>query len=452
MAHKGQKETSSPAVAKGEVDRYLSGTPRSRKLFEEAMLYLPGGSTRLSIYFRPYPPYMVRGKGCRVWDADGNEYIDFISNYTSLILGHSNPDVVAAASGQLGYGCAFGGPTESEIELAKLLCRRMPSIQRIRFTNSGTEATLNAMRAARAFTGKEIMAKFEGAYHGSHDFASVSVGPPLELAGPESEPKGVISSKGIPACVLNETLILPYNDRAAVEKLILKNKSRLAAVIVDPVMCMAGLIRPEGDFLGWLCDFARAQGILMIFDEVISFRLAPGGAQEYFGVRADLTALGKIIGGGFAIGAFGGRADIMALFDASEKDPEIRHAGTFNGNPVAMKAGLATVRQLSAELYVRLEKRCSMLQSKLEGLFSRMRINARVSTIGSLFNLHFTKGELKDYRSAARGDKALLYKTFIGLLNEGIMIASRGLGCISAAIEEEQIELFTKKLEKVLDR
>ncbi|MBI4593373.1 MAG: aminotransferase class III-fold pyridoxal phosphate-dependent enzyme, partial [Candidatus Rokubacteria bacterium] len=317
-----------------ELNEYLAKTARSRTLFEEALAVMPGGNSRTTTFFDPYPFYVQRGQGATIWDADGVARLDFNGNYTSLILGHAPPEVVKAAQEAAAQGLSFPGPTEHEIRLAEMLTRRIPSLEAVRFTNSGTEATMNAVRAARAFTGRAKIAKFEGAYHGTHDWVLVSVSPELKAAGGRRHPKPVAWSAGVPPAVLKHTVVLPWNDAEACEQIIEKEAPSLAGVLVDPLLGIGGVIPPADGFLPRLRAVTERHGVLVIFDEVISFRVAWGGAQERSGVRPDLTTLGKIIGGGLPVGAFGGRRDVMAAFDPrGAGDPgrsaaRIVHGGT----------------------------------------------------------------------------------------------------------------------------
>ena len=293
------------------IDDYVARTPRSRELFERATASLPGGSTRTTVYTAPYPPYVESGAGLRIRDVDGNEYRDFLGNYTSLILGHAHPAVVAAVETQVRRGSAFAAPTETEVELAEEIRERVPSIERLRFTSSGTEATMFAIRAARAFTGRPLIARFDHSYHGTHD--------------------GVMTgTDGVPEVMSGLVVDLPWGDPDGIEAALRGRESDVAAIIIEPVQGAGGVRAPEPGFLPFLRSFTERHGALLIFDEIISFRIAPGGAQERYGVRPDLTTLGKIIGGGYPLAAFGGRADVMEIFDA-RRPGAVSHGGTFNG-------------------------------------------------------------------------------------------------------------------------
>ncbi|MFQ5829115.1 MAG: aspartate aminotransferase family protein [Candidatus Methylomirabilia bacterium] len=431
---------------------YETKTARSRALHEEALRVMPGGNSRSTTFFDPYTFYMARGTGARIWDVDGVERLDFNGNYTSLILGHAPPPVVKAIQEAAALGVSFPGPTEHEVRLAEMLCRRISSLERVRFANSGTEATMNAVRAARAFTGRHKIAKFEGAYHGTHDWVMVSVSPDVKEAGSRRRPRPVLWAEGIPPAVSKHVVVLPWNDAAACEKILTREGEQLAALLVDPLLGIGGIIPPVEGFLQRLRELTERLGILLIFDEVISFRVAPGGAQERFGIRPDLTTLGKIIGGGLAVGAFGGRADVMAMFDPRSGRGRISHGGTFNANPVTMVGGVATMEQLTPEAYRRLDALGDRLRAGVTALLRGRKLAGQVSGVGSLFCLHWTKRPLVDYRSSRPADPKAPLRTFLGLVGEGILLSQRGLGCCSLAMTDEDIDQFVAALGRILDR
>jgi glutamate-1-semialdehyde 2,1-aminomutase len=384
-------------------------------MFERATVSLPGGSTRTTIFSAPYPPYMARGAGIHTWDLDGNEYRDFLGNYTSLILGHAHPEVVAAVEPQVRRGSAFAAPTETEIELAEEIRSRLPSIERIRFTNSGTEATMFAIRAARAFTGRDLLAKFEGAYHGTHDTV---------LAG----------SPGVPESTSSLVLELPWGDAEGVERGIAGREQELAAVIIEPVQGAGGVRPATPEFLRFLRDLTRRIGALLIFDEVIAFRVGPNGAQGRLGgVRPDLTTLGKIIGGGYPSGAFGGREAVMAQFDARQPGALV-HGGTFNGNPVAAAAGLATLRHLTPERYADLERMGDRLRADLSSAFEREGLDARTGGVASIFQVF--PGSSLVAPEGLTPQSAL----FLGLLLDGFHLAPRGMGALATPTTEADLD------------
>jgi len=397
------------------IDDYLARTPRSRVLFERATGSLPGGSTRTTVYTTPYPPYVESGSGLWIRDVDGNAYRDFLCNYTSLILGHAHPDVVAAVEAQVRRGSAFAAPTETEVELAEEIRRRVPSIERLRFTSSGTEATMFAIRAARAFTGRPLLAKFERSYHGTHDGV---------MAG----------TAGVPDAMSGLVVELPWGDLDGIETVLRGRLHELAAIIIEPVQGAGGVRAPEPGFLESLRALADRAGALLIFDEIISFRVAPGGAQERFAVRPDLTTLGKIIGGGYPLAAFGGREDVMAVFDA-RRPGSISHGGTFNGSPVAAAAGLATLRALTPEAYGRLDDLGERVRRRVGATIERERLDARVSAVGSLFQVFSGPGATA-FATGVAGGPTL----FLALLLEGFYLAPRGMGAIPAIATEDDVD------------
>lgn len=382
---------------------------------------------------------------------DGTERIDFQSNMTSLVLGHAHPAVTAALHPVVDRGLVFGAPSEPQIRLAEILVDRIPSVQKVRFTNSGTEATMNCIRAARAFTGRSKIAKAEGGYHGTHDVASVSVHPALEEAGEPSRPISRADTMGVPRSVVSEVLVFPYNDVDAARSLIEEQASELAAVIIEPVMGSAGFIPGTPEFLAMLREVTEQHGIVLIFDEVISFRISPGGGQEHYGVIPDLTALGKIIGGGLPIGAFGGSEQLMGLFDPTT-GPSVAHAGTFQGNPMAMTAGIATLEQLDVAEYERLAAITAELASVIETSFARVGIACQVTRAGSLYGVHFTSTPVVDYRSAKTTDLRLRERVFLGLMNEGIFNRPGLGGALSSPMDSDDIAAYGESLGRVTAR
>ena len=435
-----------------EQGEYVSKTGRSRALHEEAVGVMPGGNSRTTTFFDPYPFYIDHGQGAHVWDADGNARLDFNGNYTSLILGHAPDLVIKAVREASEKGLSFPGPTESEIALAAELTRRIPSIETLRFTNSGTEATMNAVRLARAFTGRPKIAKFEGAYHGTHDWVLVSVSPAVKASGSRTNPKALPASDGIPPAVMKHVVVLPWNDAEACEKILEKEGANIAGLLVDPLLGVGGILAPVPGFLERLREITTKLGIVLIFDEVISFRVARGGAQERFNVRPDLTTLGKIIGGGLPVGAFGGRADIMTAYDPRKGGARISHGGTFNANPLTMAAGLATMQALTPEAYARLDALGDRLRGGVTRLLEATRRKGQVTGVGSLFCLHWATGELTDYRSSRPKDPEAPMRVFLGLLNEGIILSQRGLGACSLAMGDEDVDRFVNALARVVAR
>ena len=435
-----------------ELNEYSGKTSRSRALHEEALAVMPGGNSRTTTFFDPYPFYFQRGQGAHVWDADDVERIDFNGNSTSLILGHAPPEVVKAVQSVAEQGLSFPGPTEHEIRLAEMLVRRVPSLESVRFTNSGTEATMNAVRLARAFTGRPKLAKFEGAFHGTHDWVMVSVTGETKTWGSRRRPKAVAWSDGIPGTILKQVVVLPWNDAEACEEILGQEAQNLAAVIVDPYLCNGGLIPPADGFLPRLREVTERHGIVLIMDEVISFRVSWGGAQERLGIRPDLSTFGKIIGGGLPVGAFGGRKDIMDAYDPRKGSPRISQGGTFNANPVTMAAGVATLNALTPEAYTRLDALGERLRGGVSRLLANTRRRGQVTGAGSLLWLHWTSETLTDYRSTKPKEPDMPMRVFLGLLNEGIFTTQRGLGACSLAMGDADIDRFVNALARVLAR
>jgi glutamate-1-semialdehyde 2,1-aminomutase len=436
-----------------ELNGYYETTSKARSHYEIACKYLPGGTTRTLSFFQPYPVFIERGEGCRIFDVDGNERIDFFNNATSLILGHANPAVVTAVQERVAQGTAFHAPTMMEVELAKLLCERVPSVERVRFMNSGTEAVLMALRAARAFTGKMKIGKMEGGYHGSADHVSVSVHPDLAQAGPATRPKSLPDSAGISRKTLSEVVVMPFNNAEAIERIVKREKSNLACVIVEPMLGAGGIIPAQKSFLSELRRITRENDVLLIFDEVQTLRHSWGGAQEIHGVTPDLTTLGKIIGGGFPVGAVGGKAEIMGVFDSTSGSAKVPHGGTFNGNPATMAAGLAVMKQLTRETYRHLEELGEELRGGLSSLFEKYGYKARVTGETSFFKIHFTDHEVVDYRSAQKGvNKEEQKKIFFHSLNRAIFMESQVKGCLSVPMGKAEIHKLLEVMEDYLKK
>jgi len=353
------------------------------------------------------PPALVRGEGPYVWDEAGRRYVDYVSAYGPLILGHANRAVVDAIRAAAEAGGSFGVTGHGEIRLAELICARMPSIERIRFVNSGTEAAMSALRVARAATGRDLVIKFEGGYHGHADSLLVE-------AGSGAATLSIPGSAGVPGAVAAQTLVATYNDASSVEALLASHRGQVAAVIVEPVAANMGVVAPSPGFLPALRQVTQQAGALLIFDEVITgFRVAPGGAQELYGVRADLTVLGKIIGGGLPVGAYGGRADLMDL--VAPAGP-VYQAGTLSGHPVVMAAGEATLRQLTGDVYASLEARAARLAAGLRVA------GASVARVGSLLTVFFREGLPRNFTEAKKSDTNAFARFFHSMLDAGVVL------------------------------
>jgi glutamate-1-semialdehyde 2,1-aminomutase len=430
-------------------DVYRQTTPGSRRLHQRAAAVMPGGTTRTTTYFDPYPLFIDRGEGCRIWDVDGTARLDMLGNYTAMILGHAHPKVVEAIREQAGRGTAFAAANRIEGELAEILCDRVPSLDLVRFCNSGTEATMFAMRLARAFTGRPRIARIEGGYHGTHDHAEVSTHPVPADAGPADRPLARPDSIGTPAWALEQTVVLPFNDLDAAERILREEASGVAAVILEPIIGAGGVIAATPEFLALLRSLTTELGMLLIFDEVISLRVSPGGAQELYGVIPDLTTMGKIIGGGLPVAAFGGRADVMELLDP-RRQPNLAQGGTYNGNPLGMAAGVAAMKELTPDVYQDLNRRGARVKDQLSEVFSSHGVPAQVNGVGSLFAIHFTQTPVTDYRSKATSDDRMTRDLFLGLVNHGVLLAPRAMGALSTPMGEEEIQAFIDAVDAVV--
>ncbi len=428
---------------------YSARRPRSRELFERAQEHLPGGDTRTLTYHMPFPTFMHHGNGCRLFDEDGNEYIDFFNNATSLIHGHAHPRVVQAVEQQILKGSAFASPVLSQCELAAIICRRLPSADKIRFCNSGTEATMTAVRAARAYRQRYKVLKMEGGYHGSYDLVEVSIKPKLSDTGPTAAPNAVPEHVAVTPGVLQDCLVAPYNESEPAVDLIEKHREELSAVIVEPMLGSGGMIPANPEFLAALRDATSKHGIPLIFDEVQSFRVAPGGCQELFEVVPDITILGKIIGGGYPIGAVTGNEQIMRLF--SPLEPRyLSHSGTFNGNPVSMVAGAATLQELTADEIERINHLGEMLRDRFRRVLRRVGLISRVTGIGSMAQVHFTPEKVAGWRQAVTGRMDLREMTHLLLLNRGIYTSKRVMFNISTPMSEPHVNQAARALEDSL--
>ena len=429
---------------------YPGSFPKSRQLFERARKVMPGGNTRTTVYIDPFPIYAERGEGCRVWDVDGNVFYDCINNFTAMIHGYAQLEAVAAVNTQMPHGSAFGAPTLSEIELAELLVDRLPSADQIRFANSGTEAVMMAIKAARAFTDRPKIVKIEGAYHGSYDFAEVSLDSAPANWG--DMPNSTAYAKGTPRGVLDDVIAVPFNDAEAAEAVFSAHGAEIAAVLIAPMPNRAGLIPARRDYLERLVKAAHAAGALVIFDEVISFRLGYSGAQGLWDIRPDLTALGKIIGGGFPVGAIAGRAEVMVVFDPTQGKPALPHGGTFTANPVTMRAGIAAMQALTQDSFAHLDALGERLRDGTNAALKKHGLPGSCVGLGSLFKVHFTDNPISDYRSVypSAKEKAKLDRFHKGLLDRGVLSASYGLFALSTPMTMADAEAILAAIDDTL--
>ncbi len=388
----------------------------SKELFEKAKKLIPGGVNSPVRAFQPYPFFTERGNGSRIFDVDGNEYIDYCLAYGPLLLGHAHPKIVEAVKAQLDKGALYGTPTEQEVELAELICSVVPSAEMVRLVSTGGEATMSAIRAARGYTGKKKIMKFEGCYHGAHDYVLVK-------AGSGATTFGMPTSIGIPEETTRNTIVVPFNDPDKFKKAVKENKADLAAVIVEPVIGNIGLVLPREGFLETLREVTENYGIVLIFDEVITgFRLALGGAQEYYGITPDMTTLGKVMGGGFPIAAFAGKEEIMKMVAPSGK---VYQAGTYSGNPISVIAGLATLkflREKGKEFYNKMEEKCEALVKPLTKTIHESNVKVQINNLSSMFQLFFTETPVYDYATVKTADTGMFMKYHAKMLERGVFV------------------------------
>jgi len=386
---------------------------KSRDIYETAKEVMPAGVSSPVRAYEPYPRYVQRGRGSKIYDVDGKEYTDYCMAFGPLILGHAHPYVIEKLKEQVDLGLLYGAPVEKEIEMAKLIKNHYPSMEMIRFVNTGTEATMSAIRLARGYTGKNMIIKIEGAFHGSHDSVLVK-------AGSGATTHGAPSSLGIPKDFAKHTLVVPFNNFRAMETAIKWNKGDLAGVILEPIMGNCGPILPQEGYLQQVREITERYDLLLIFDEVITgFRLSLGGAQEYYKVKPDITTLGKILGGGLPIGAFGGRKEIMEMISPLGK---VYQAGTFSGNPLSLTAGFATIEFLKSIGYEKLNERGERIRKGLRDVLQDLHLNYQVQGIASMFQLFLTDKEVWNYEDAKTSDTKRFHQLFLKMLEKGFYL------------------------------
>jgi len=430
------------------IAEYYRRTPKSRELYFKAKRFLPGGDTRSVTFFKPYPLFMAFGVGCKIYDVDGNEYVDFINNYSSQVLGHAHPSVVKAVQERFAKGNAFAAPVEEAIELASILCNRIPSIETLRFANSGTEAIMMAIRAARFYTGRSKIVKVEGGYHGSSTYAEVSIKPDINKIEDYEYPEG-IPELGVLTSAAKEVLIVPFNNIEITEKIIRENKRDIAAFIIEPIAFVMGTIPVRKDYLKFVREITEDMDIILIFDEVVTFRVSEGGAQEFYGITPDMTCLGKMIGGGLPIGAFGGKEEIMDVF-SPEREEHLTHSRTFNANAATMAAGIAVMKEYKKDKIEKINKLGNTLRKEITKTFEEHGVIAKITGEASLFNIHFTPNEIYNYRTASTADKEIMRLLHIHLLNKGVFMAPRGAGNLSTPMDKKEIKFFIEALNEAL--
>ena len=419
----------------------------NQKVISSALEVMPGGVNSPVRAFKAVggdPIALVKGRGCRVWDADGSEYIDFLASWGPLILGHAHPKVIRAVDEAVEKGLSFGLTNPNEVKLAQLVVEMVPSVEKVRFVNSGTEATMSAIRLARGVTGRKLVVKFDGCYHGHYDSLLVSAGSGVATFAIPGTP-------GIPEEIAGLTLVVPFNDEDAVREVFEKHGQDIACVIVEPVAGNMGVVPPKEGFLKFLREITSQKGSLLIFDEVITgFRLSQGGAQETFGVLPDITCLGKVLGGGMPVGAYGGSKEIMSHI---APEGSVYQAGTLSGNPVAMAAGAQTLRELrDSDPYPGLDEKAKTLSEGVSRILKDKGITHRINRVGSMFTVFFTDREVVDFESAKSSDTDLFGRFFQSLIKNGVLIppAQFEAWFVSTAHEDKDIEEALERIDKAV--
>ena len=436
-------------MIKGNNMRRLN---KSKKLFEEAKKLTPGGVHSALRFFDPYPIFISKAKGAKIYDVDGNEYIDYHLAFGPVVLGHAHSSVVAAVKNQLNKGIIYGFSNELEVEVAKKIKKYVPSAQMVRFCNSGTEATYHAIRVARAYTKRWKIVKFEGAYHGWHDYVSVSSGPSLRNAGPRESPISVPDTDGLSMEIAKNTIVVPFNDSEVLEKTIKKHKGDIAALITEPILHgSATCIPPKKGFLKFLREITMKYDIVLIFDEVVTgFRHDLGGAQKLFNVTPDLTTFAKAMANGFPVAAVCGRKDIMELFKPTGR---VDYGGTFNGNPISMAATLATIRELEKDgMCQRLFNLGEKFRKQLNEIVAELKLRAQAVGFGSVFQLLFTEKKIHDYRDTLASNTELFKKFQREMMSKGIFILPHAnKRChLSAAHTNEDMRYTMQNVREIL--
>ncbi|MER8792394.1 aspartate aminotransferase family protein [Mesorhizobium sp. M0983] len=415
---------------------------RSAELFGRGQRVITGGNARLTIFQRPHPIYFTKGIGVHLVDVDGNTYLDFLNNFTALIHGHGCRPVLDRLHHQLEMGISFSGPTELEVEFAELLCDRVPYFDQVRFVNSGTEAVMYTIKAARALTGRLKIAKLEGAFHGGYDAIEVSLDSAPSNWGPRSVPNAIPYSAGISESLAADTVVLPFNEIGATREILERNRDKLAAVIIDILPQRAGLVPIDPTYLAFLREFTARHGIVLISDEVMSFRLSYRGGISRFGFEADLCAFAKIIGGGLPIGAVGGPSRFMLPFDSTNGKPLVPQAGTFSANPMSMAAGIATMQSLSEQSFQQFEHLGEYARASLNEIFRQNRLPYSVTGMGSMFRIHLRAEAPKGYREAhAAAEQQRKMDMFVRALQDRDVIVSPTCQlCLSTPMSIDHVE------------
>ena len=423
---------------------------QSYALYQRALKVMPGGVTRVAPWQEPYPVYVHSGSGARVTDVDGKVYIDFINNFASLIHGHAHPRIVEAVTRQLPLGTAFTLPTETEVALAELLCERVPSFEQARFCNSGTEAVMMAVKAARAFTRRPKIAKIEGAYHGMYDYVEVSLDSAPGNWG--NDPNRVAYARGTPQGVLDDVVVIPFNQPETAARILLAQGDEIAAVLLDMMPLYTGGVPATKEYLNAVFDAAKRIGAVTILDEVVSFRLGPQGGQGLLGLSPDMTTVAKIIGGGFPVGAICGRKEVMAVFDQRQGKPLMPSSGTFTANPVSMTAGLVSMQMLTPAVFAALDEMGAYARQLIKEAIAQSGYPGQVTGLGSIFKIHMHNRPITEYRSAyaTLAEDHAMHDLQQRLLIRGYLISTKAMGFLSTPMTRGDLEGFAAALKEEL--
>ncbi len=419
------------------IDGYREKFPLSKEHHDRLINYIPGGATRSLSYFKPYPLHISHGKGAYVYTHEGHRLLDVTNAYGALVHGHGDPDVVKVVQEGIEKGSQYSTPTEGQYRLARLLCERVPGFEKVRFVNSGTEATLFAMRTARAVTGRDKILKMAGGFHGTHDSVAAST-------------KKNVMTAGIPAGMTRDMLEVPFNDGDALERVVRENADTLAAVIMEPFLGAGGVVLPSPGFLQLARKVTAAHKVLLIFDEIFSFRVDTGGCQRRFGVVPDLTCVGKVVGGGLPIGVFGGKNEYMNIFCHEHTKRPLYHSGTFNGYETVMQAGFAALSKFDERAVGKINRLGDRFQARLLKSFKSNGLNIQSNQIGSLLNLHFVNQKITTAEQVHESVEELHALMHLSLLNRGVFTIPRGLFILSTVMSESEIDSLTDKIDETL--
>ncbi|OQY00605.1 MAG: glutamate-1-semialdehyde 2,1-aminomutase [Desulfobacteraceae bacterium 4572_130] len=424
-------------IEKTIIQTYMEKFPVSKELHKKLINYIPGGATRSLSYFKPYPLHIDYAKGAYVYTHEGHKLLDVTNAYGAIVHGHGDDDIVKAVQKGIVKGSQYSSPSDGQYKLAKLLCERVPGFDRIRFLNSGTEATMFALRTARAYTGKNKILKMSGGFHGTHDCVAAST-------------KKNIITAGIPQGMTQDMLEVPFNDFNQLEKTVKENADQLAAVIMEPFLGAGGVVLPESGYLEHVRKITQDYNVLLIFDEIFSFRVDLGGCQKLFNVIPDLTTVGKVIGGGLPIGVFGGKKEIMNIYCHENTDKPLYHSGTFNGYETVMQAGFAALSKYDENKIAYINKLGNKFQKGLLKSFKTNNLNIQSNQIGSLLNLHFVNKPITTPEQVLESVDKLHTLMHLSLLNKGVFNIPRGLFILSTAITEQEINFLVNKIDETL--